>query len=128
VVALVWHRNLPRSLWFFRAAALSGVAAYLCSEAGWVTTEVGRQPWIVYNIMQVTQAVTEVSAAFVWVTFGLLFVIYVTIGITFLSLLLRLSARWRREDLGLSGPVPEPERSMPYGPREETYAGGEGGS
>lgn len=127
VVALIRHRNLPRSLWFFRAAALAGVAAYLCDEAGWVTTEVGRQPWIVYNVMRVTQAVTDASAGFVWVMFGLLFVVYITIGIVFLSLLLRLSAQWRRADLGLGTPVAEPERSMPYGPREETFAGGEGG-
>ena len=38
------RRELPRSRWFLRAVAVSGVAAVAAMEAGWVTTEVGRQP------------------------------------------------------------------------------------
>ena len=51
------HRDLPTSRWFLRAAATSGVAAVVAMEAGWVTTEVGRQPWIVYRLLRVDQAV-----------------------------------------------------------------------
>jgi cytochrome d ubiquinol oxidase subunit I len=51
------RRELPRSRWFLRAVALSGVAAVLAMEAGWVTTEVGRQPWIVYRVLRVDDAV-----------------------------------------------------------------------
>jgi cytochrome bd ubiquinol oxidase subunit I len=39
-------------------SALSGVAAVAAMEAGWVVTEVGRRPWIVYRVMLVSQAVT----------------------------------------------------------------------
>jgi cytochrome bd ubiquinol oxidase subunit I len=54
-----WWRNrqLPRSRWFLRAVAVSGVAAVAAMEAGWVTTEVGRQPWIVYQVLRVDDAV-----------------------------------------------------------------------
>ena len=57
---LAWwrRRDLPRSLWFLRAAALSGVAAVVALEAGWVTTEVGRQPWIVYGRLRTADAVS----------------------------------------------------------------------
>lgn len=57
--ALAWwrRRDLPRSPWFLRAAALSGVVAVMALEAGWVTTEVGRQPWIVYGIERTADAV-----------------------------------------------------------------------
>ncbi|MGH3670177.1 MAG: cytochrome ubiquinol oxidase subunit I [Pseudonocardiaceae bacterium] len=51
------RRELPRSRWFLRAVALSGVAAVAAMEAGWVTTEVGRQPWIVYRVLLVDDAV-----------------------------------------------------------------------
>jgi cytochrome bd ubiquinol oxidase subunit I len=51
------HRDLPTSRWFLRAVATSGVAAVVAMEAGWVTTEVGRQPWIVYRLLRVGQAV-----------------------------------------------------------------------
>src|SRR5207245_8241184 len=50
---LVRRRRLPDSAWFYRLAALAGVGCYAAVEAGWVTTEVGRQPWIVYGLMRV---------------------------------------------------------------------------
>ncbi|PXY22659.1 cytochrome ubiquinol oxidase subunit I [Prauserella muralis] len=56
-----WRRKrLPVSRWFYRAAALSGLAAVLALEAGWITTEVGRQPWIVWGVLRVEDAVTPV--------------------------------------------------------------------
>ncbi|MBV9729574.1 MAG: cytochrome ubiquinol oxidase subunit I [Pseudonocardiales bacterium] len=51
------RRELPRSRWFLRAVAVSGVAAVAAMEAGWITTEVGRQPWIVYQVLRVDDAV-----------------------------------------------------------------------
>ncbi|HEY1486170.1 MAG TPA: cytochrome ubiquinol oxidase subunit I [Micromonosporaceae bacterium] len=51
------RRDLPRSRWFARAVAVSGVAAVVAMEAGWITTEVGRQPWIVYHLLRVNDAV-----------------------------------------------------------------------
>jgi cytochrome bd ubiquinol oxidase subunit I len=57
--ALAWwrRRELPRSRWFLRLAAVSGVATVVALEAGWVTTEVGRQPWIVWGVMRTADAV-----------------------------------------------------------------------
>jgi cytochrome d ubiquinol oxidase subunit I len=62
--ALAWwlHRRgrgagLPWTPWFLRAAAVAGAAAAIAMEAGWTTTEVGRQPWIVYGVMRTTEAV-----------------------------------------------------------------------
>jgi cytochrome d ubiquinol oxidase subunit I len=53
--ALSWifRRRMPQTKWFLRAAAVAGPAAVITLEAGWVVTEVGRQPWIVYNLMKV---------------------------------------------------------------------------
>lgn len=53
-----WRRHdHPRSRLFLAAVAASGVAAVVAMELGWITTEVGRQPWIVYHVMLVSQAV-----------------------------------------------------------------------
>ena len=52
------RRSLPETAWFLRAVAVSGVAAIVAMEAGWVTTEVGRQPWIVYGLMRTADAVS----------------------------------------------------------------------
>jgi cytochrome d ubiquinol oxidase subunit I len=58
-LGLAWrrHKALPRSVWFLRAASVSGVLAVLALEAGWVVTEVGRQPWIVYGVLRTSDAV-----------------------------------------------------------------------
>ncbi|QXJ26754.1 cytochrome ubiquinol oxidase subunit I [Actinomadura graeca] len=61
--ALAWwlrrrgHRDLPWRPWFLRAAALTGLMAAVAMEAGWTTTEVGRQPWIVYGVMRTEEAI-----------------------------------------------------------------------
>ena len=63
----IFRRDLPRSRWFLRAAAASGVLAVITLEAGWTVSEVGRQPWIVYDKMKVEDAATANTG--VWITF-----------------------------------------------------------
>jgi cytochrome bd ubiquinol oxidase subunit I len=65
--ALAWwrRRDLPRSRWFFRCAAVSGLVAVVSLEAGWVVTEVGRQPWIIYGVMKTADAVTPMPGLIV---------------------------------------------------------------
>ncbi|HWB38724.1 MAG TPA: cytochrome ubiquinol oxidase subunit I [Candidatus Saccharimonadales bacterium] len=61
-LALIWKKrsHIFRHKWFLRAVSLSGIAAVVAMECGWITTEVGRQPWIVYNVMKVASAVNPV--------------------------------------------------------------------
>ena len=66
------RRDIPQTQWFLRAVAVSGVAAVVALEAGWIVTEVGRQPWIVYEVMRTEEAVTGASG--VWVTFAFVLV------------------------------------------------------
>src|SRR3954447_8100067 len=47
----VRRRRLPESRWFYRALTLAGPLSVVALIAGWVTTEVGRQPWVVYDVM-----------------------------------------------------------------------------
>jgi cytochrome bd ubiquinol oxidase subunit I len=57
---VVWIRRkrLPESRWFYRAVVAAGPLSMVALIAGWVTTEVGRQPWIVYRVMPTADAVT----------------------------------------------------------------------
>src|SRR5688572_24759359 len=61
VFVFTWYRKrrLPRSPWFFRAVMAAGPLAFVAMIAGWITTEVGRQPWIVYEVMRTEEAVTQ---------------------------------------------------------------------
>jgi cytochrome d ubiquinol oxidase subunit I len=56
--AWVRLRRLPRSPWFYRALVAAGPLSVVALIAGWVTTEVGRQPWVVYRVMRTSEAVT----------------------------------------------------------------------
>jgi cytochrome d ubiquinol oxidase subunit I len=59
----VWwrHGRVPSSPWFHRALVAAGPLALVALIAGWITTEVGRQPWVVYQVMRTESAVTGAS-------------------------------------------------------------------
>ncbi len=68
--------------------------------------------------MRVNDAVNPVNPVYIWIMFGTLLVVYAVIAFFFVSLLLRLSARWRLDDEGRRGDVDlAPEEAAPYGPR-----------
>jgi cytochrome d ubiquinol oxidase subunit I len=56
------RRRLPTSRWFYRALVLAGPLSVVALIAGWITTEVGRQPWVVYDVMRTSEAVTGANA------------------------------------------------------------------
>ncbi|WP_445269893.1 cytochrome ubiquinol oxidase subunit I [Streptomyces sp. DSM 41634] len=123
---LIWwrRRRLPASKWFFRSAACAGVAAVVTVECGWIATEVGRQPWIVYQNMRVAEAVTSTRSTTLWIMFGLVIVLYVFIFGAFLTILLKMRDRWRLADEQTDGRTAEaPEAITPYGPRPPVPAG-----
>ena len=75
-----WRRGrLPDTKWFYRAVVLAGPGAFVCLIAGWVTTEVGRQPWVVYRVMRTSQAVT--GAGGIPVGYGALVAAYAAVAI-----------------------------------------------
>jgi cytochrome d ubiquinol oxidase subunit I len=92
VFALTWwrKRRLPRSKWFYRAVMLAGPASLVALICGWITTEVGRQPWIVYETMRVSDAVTASDA--LEVGFAALVVVYVGVAVALFWLIRRLTA------------------------------------
>ena len=83
------HGSLPKSRWFYRLAVLAGPAALVTLICGWITTEVGRQPWIVYEVMRTESAVTGASG--VPVGFGALGLVYLGLATVALVMLRRLS-------------------------------------
>jgi cytochrome d ubiquinol oxidase subunit I len=89
-VWLWWRRGrLPRSLWFYRALVAAGPAALVALIAGWVTTEVGRQPWVVYQVMRTESAVTGASG--IPVGFATLGLVYAGLAAVAFAMLRRLS-------------------------------------
>ena len=84
------RRRIPSSPWFLRAVAVSGAAAIVAMEAGWMTTEVGRQPWIVYGILRTEDAVSPAPGLFL----GFYAVVAIYLALTALTVIvLRRLAR-----------------------------------
>jgi len=55
---LVWRRRLDRARWYLRLLTLAIALPYIANTGGWILTEVGRQPWIVYGLMRTEQGVS----------------------------------------------------------------------
>ena len=108
---LAWWRRktIPASPWFLRGAAAAGVASVAALEAGWVTTELGRQPWIAYKLMRTSEAVTHVGG--VWVSYGIIVVLYAAVITGAVVVLRHMARRWRDEELS--------DHEVPYGPRRQ---------
>jgi cytochrome bd ubiquinol oxidase subunit I len=106
------RRDIPKTKWFLRAVAISGVATIVTLECGWIVTEVGRQPWIVYEVMRTDEAVTGASG--VWVTFGLVLALYTALGIAAVLVLRSMARRWRAGEIR--------DEEVPYGPRQSAPA------
>jgi cytochrome bd ubiquinol oxidase subunit I len=100
--ALVWwrRRRLPRSRLFLMAAVAAGPLSAVALEAGWIATEVGRQPWIVYRVMRVEEAVS--TAPGLRIGYYALIAVYAGLTVGTVDILRRL-ARTGHTDHGGDG-------------------------
>ncbi len=79
-IAVGWsawkQRGVPDGKWLLRALVAAGPLGFLAIEAGWVVTELGRQPWIIYGVMRTKEAVTPMGKiAIPFLVFTLLYVL-----------------------------------------------------
>ena len=106
-ITWLFRRDMPKTKLFLWIASAAGVLSILALEAGWVVTEVGRQPWIVHNYLTVQQGATTNGG--VWITFVVITVLYAIVGTTLILVMRRMSRRWRAQrELD--------ESDVPYGP------------
>jgi cytochrome bd ubiquinol oxidase subunit I len=89
LIVRVRRKRLPESPLFYRALVLAGPASLVALIAGWVTTEVGRQPWVVYRVMRTADAVT--GAGGLPVGYATLVVVYAGVAVAVAWILRRLS-------------------------------------
>jgi len=57
-----WRGGLARARWLLRAAVVMGPAGFVAVVAGWITTEVGRQPWTVYGLLRTSDSLSPIAA------------------------------------------------------------------
>ncbi|MFF0383652.1 cytochrome ubiquinol oxidase subunit I [Streptomyces sp. NPDC004286] len=103
-----WKRRhtLQTNRWFLGAASICGLVSIASLEAGWVTTEVGRQPWIVVGLLRTRDAVT--TQGNLWPTFAGVLVLYLAVGAGAIWVLLSMKRRWQKQG--------DENVLVPYGP------------
>jgi cytochrome d ubiquinol oxidase subunit I len=108
-----WRGRLYSSRPLLRFALCMGPAGVIAILAGWFTTEIGRQPWVVYGVMRTADAVSPHGATELGVTLALFVVVYLVVFGAGLVYMLRLIA---------AGPAPAdaaaPSRGGPGQPRQ----------
>jgi cytochrome d ubiquinol oxidase subunit I len=91
VLLVLWRRTggLPQQRWFHLTVAALGPLSVVALIAGWVTTEVGRQPWVVYGLMRTEEAVTGADG--IPIGYATLVLVYVALAAAALWMLRRLA-------------------------------------
>jgi len=101
-IAVGWfawkQRGVPDGKLLLRALIAAGPLGFLAIETGWVVTELGRQPWIIYGVMRTKEAVTPMSK--IAIPFLLFTLLYVFLSIVVFYLL-------RRQFMKTEAPVSE---------------------
>jgi cytochrome d ubiquinol oxidase subunit I len=98
-------RTLAEHKWLLRALVAAGPLGFVAIEAGWVVTEVGRQPWIIYGVMRTEDAVTPMP--WLVVPFVIFTVLYIFLAIIVYFVL-------RRQFLETPGPATQPSTTSTH--------------
>jgi len=99
-VILLWRGRLYASRWMLWLLMISIPLPYIANTAGWMTAELGRQPWLIYGLMRTAHGVSpKVGAGNAWFTLIGFMGLYTVLAILFLFLI------WREIEIG-----PEPSK------------------
>jgi cytochrome d ubiquinol oxidase subunit I len=107
---MLWRKKLFESKWLMRIFVISVAAPYLANQFGWVASEVGRQPWIVWGLLRTSEALSKAVHANAIITSLIMFsIIYTLLFFVFIYSL---------------------DRKIKKGPemRDENNGGGSGGN
>jgi len=94
---VIWRRGLDApNPWMLRAFVAMTFSGWLATLAGWYTTEIGRQPWLVNGVLRTYEAVADVPAPMVLSTLLVYLAIYVGLTLAYVSVLFYLARKAAR--------------------------------
>jgi cytochrome d ubiquinol oxidase subunit I len=115
------RRTLYKARWFLWVAVVAIAFPYAAATAGWILTEMGRQPWIVQDLLKTSQAVSpSLGTATIATSLGVFVALYLTLGVVYFVLM----RRYARVDpprvgegagLGAAAGVAQPPAALTYG-------------
>jgi cytochrome d ubiquinol oxidase subunit I len=100
------RQTLHKARWFLWTAIVAMAFPYIAATAGWILTEMGRQPWIVQDLLKTADAVSpNLSTATIATSLSVFLVLYITLGIVDF-VLMRRYARLDPPQVGAAEPTP----------------------
>ncbi len=101
---LRWKKRLFQSAWLQRAVVAMAPSGFIALLAGWVTTEVGRQPYTVYGMLRTADSMSPIALPGVATSLAVFAVVYLIVYSAGFLILLRMMGK--TPELGESGPRP----------------------
>ncbi|HPN22782.1 MAG TPA: cytochrome ubiquinol oxidase subunit I [Tenuifilaceae bacterium] len=89
ILYLVYFRQFKINKWILRLSILMIPLAYIASQTGWIVAEVGRQPWVIQDILPTVAAVSRIDSSAVQITFFLFFTIFTALLIAELRIMFK---------------------------------------
>jgi len=93
IAGTVLRNRLEQSRWYLRIMLLAIPLPYLAAEAGWIVTEVGRQPWIVYRLMRTSEAVSPIAVSQVFPSLLAFILVYSFLGLVAFALIFQAARK-----------------------------------
>jgi cytochrome d ubiquinol oxidase subunit I len=110
--------RLWESVWFLRLCQLTAPLGFIAVIAGWITTEVGRQPWTVYGVLRtadsVSPSLTGANVAWSLAFYIVVYLVMFPTGIAFMASLVRRGPQPREQET----PLDQIESGRPHEPFE----------
>ena len=88
LIFFMWRKNLTKQKWMLWITVWSVPLVYICTQAGWVVAEVGRQPWTIQDLLPVQVAISALSPQSVIITIGLFFALFTALLVAEIRIML----------------------------------------
>lgn len=99
ILAGGWKVKWLEKRWLHWVGIISIPLVWICSQAGWIVAEVGRQPWVIQDLMPTGAAISDVTAGSVQTTFWIFAVLFTLLLIAEISIMLRYIGRSSKTDI-----------------------------
>lgn len=93
ILGMVLRNKLEQHHWYLRIMLFAIPLPYLAAEAGWIVTEVGRQPWIVYRLIRTSEAVSPIATGQVFPSLLAFFLVYSFLGLVAFALIFQTARK-----------------------------------
>ena len=94
-----WRASWLERSWLHWVGIISIPLVWICSQAGWIVAEVGRQPWVIQDLMPTNAAISDVTSVSVQITFWVFAVLFTCLLAAEISIMLRYIGRASKTDI-----------------------------